>query len=724
MSFSLWGQNEELQSQLKNAKEDTSKVNLLCELSEASRNNDPDLAMNYADQALQLAEKLNFQKGLINAYNNLGICNGLLGNLPLAEECFKKTIELRNLSGDTIENHKAYNNIALIYKIKGDNYRALYYLKKSLNLRKLIKDSVQIATSLNNIATIRTNQGKLSLALDHLYEALRIQEKLNNKQGISNACNNIGNILLRQEKYDQSLQYLFRSLSIDKELNNKRGMATSYSNIGKIYSEKSMYERALEYDYLALMIQKQIKDDRGIGETYLEIGELLIKQKDLERALSYVLKARDIFLKYDMKSEEAQVYNDLATIAIKKNEARSALEYALKALLIGRDVNSSPIIQEAYLISSLAKEHLGMYKESLQDFKLYAGLNDSIYKQQVEEKIASLQLKYKEAQKEKQIQLLKKDQQVKDIKLKKNQTFGYFLTGGLSLVLLLALFIFRAYRMKKKANDLLSIRNKEVLEQKEIIEEKSNNITDSIEYAKRIQDAILPSEEEIGECMTNYFILFKPKAIVSGDFYWLHKSKSKLIFTVADCTGHGVPGAFMSMIGNTLLNEIVVEMGIEEPDKILNHLRDSIIKALRQKGDVDEARDGMDIALFTIEEKTNILDYAGAHNPLYHIRAGKLEELPADKRPVGYQRGMETGFTKHSLKLNKGDAIYIFSDGYADQFGGDDERKFKAEQFKNLLLSIRDMPMQVQKQKLEDAFNRWKGDVEQVDDVCVFGMKV
>lgn len=194
--------------------------------------------------------------------------------------------------------------------------------------------------------------------------------------------------------------------------------------------------------------------------------------------------------------------------------------------------------------------------------------------------------------------------------------------------------------------------------------------------------------------------------------------------TVADCTGHGVPGAFMSMIGNTLLNEIIVEMGVEEPDKILNHLRDGIINALKQKGGEDEARDGMDIALMALDKENYTLEYAGAHNPLYHITQGRLTVLPADKQPVGYQKGVEKPFTKHTIKVQPGDVLYVFSDGYIDQFGGTEERKFKADRLRKILLNCWDEPMREQQKILESAFEQWKGDLEQVDDICVLGIRV
>jgi len=257
-----------------------------------------------------------------------------------------------------------------------------------------------------------------------------------------------------------------------------------------------------------------------------------------------------------------------------------------------------------------------------------------------------------------------------------------------------------------------------------VIEEKNKDIMDSIKYAKRIQDAILPTEKLLKESLDGSFILFKPKDIVSGDFYWVEKKDGKIIVAAVDCTGHGVPGAFMSMIGNALLNEIVKEHGITQPDEILNHLRDGVISALKQKGEEGDTKDGMDIALCTYDLGSMNLNYAGANNPLYLIRNNELLEEKPDKQPIGYFLDELTPFTNVNLEIKKGDTIYIFSDGYADQFGGPKGKKFKYRPFKELLLSLQGTPMKEQRDVLDKTIEDWKGELEQIDDICILGVKI
>ncbi len=274
--------------------------------------------------------------------------------------------------------------------------------------------------------------------------------------------------------------------------------------------------------------------------------------------------------------------------------------------------------------------------------------------------------------------------------------------------------------------------NREISDKNDIIEAKNKDITDSIAYAKRIQEAILPLDNERLQHFPASFILFKPKDVVSGDFYWLTKKDDIAIIAAADCTGHGVPGAFMSMIGNSLLNEIVIEKGNTEPAEILDAMKDGIINALKQKGKSGEQKDGMDIGLLALNYSKNTALFAGAYNSLILIRKGELEEIKADRMPIGiYEDDGGKKFTNHSIKLQKGDALYIYSDGYADQFGGPKGKKFRSKRFKELILEIQPMSMDDQKTHLDKIIEDWRAQKdqegntqEQLDDILVIGIKI
>lgn len=267
----------------------------------------------------------------------------------------------------------------------------------------------------------------------------------------------------------------------------------------------------------------------------------------------------------------------------------------------------------------------------------------------------------------------------------------------------------------------LNSANSKIWEQLHTIEEKNKNILDSINYAFRIQQAILPNHDEIKKAFPDSFVLYKPKDVVSGDFYWFAEKNDKKFIAAVDCTGHGVPGAFMSMIGSALLNEIVNDKKIIFADEILNALREGVIKSMKQTGAEGENKDGMDIALFVLNH--NSAEFSGANNPLWVISNNELTEIPGDKQPIGIHS--KTGlFTRNTLSFEKNDCIYIFTDGYADQFGGTAGKKFKYKKLKELLLEIHKNPMDEQKQILEQTIETWKGSLEQIDDILIIGIRI
>jgi serine phosphatase RsbU (regulator of sigma subunit) len=319
--------------------------------------------------------------------------------------------------------------------------------------------------------------------------------------------------------------------------------------------------------------------------------------------------------------------------------------------------------------------------------------------------------------------------------LEKQKIILYFVLFVLLLVSFLVYYIYRGYKIKKEANIRLEEKNRTISAQKDEIEKQRDvaaaqrdqiayqkkHITDSIMYAKRIQTALLPSLELFSDRL-EHFVLYKPLAIVSGDFYWVSSKDNFQVIIAADCTGHGVPGAFMSMLGVTMLNEIVIGKHVIMPDQIIGNLRDGIIKSLKQVVDEDTVKDGMDIAVCVVDFNENILWFAGANNPLYLVRGNELTHYRADKMPVAIHYKMQP-FTLHRIELKKGDAFYIFSDGFADQFGGPKEKKFMSMQLKETLVTIAGKPMLQQGERLNEIFEEWRGDNPQVDDVTLIGVR-
>ena len=277
---------------------------------------------------------------------------------------------------------------------------------------------------------------------------------------------------------------------------------------------------------------------------------------------------------------------------------------------------------------------------------------------------------------------------------------------------------------KEKLEKTVEERTAEIVEQKHLIEEKNKEITDSIHYAQKIQHTLLASQSLLNDNLKDYFVFFKPKDIVSGDFYWAAKHETGFLIITADCTGHGVPGAFMSLLSISYLNEITKEQKITQPDKVFNLLRDKIISNFDSDNSEHERKDGMDAVICNYNFNSNRLQFAAANNPLWLMRNGELLEYKPDKMPVGRAAVENKPFNLQELQLEKGDIIYTLTDGYADQFGGPKGKKFMYKQMKELIVSISHLPMQEQKEKLESEINAWKGNTEQVDDILVIGIRI
>lgn len=320
--------------------------------------------------------------------------------------------------------------------------------------------------------------------------------------------------------------------------------------------------------------------------------------------------------------------------------------------------------------------------------------------------------------------------------IEKQKMLIWFFVLALILVSGLGYFIYRGYRIKKHSNIQLEAKNRMILQQKDEIQQQKEiaesqrdqiayqkqHITDSIHYALRIQTALLPSLELFSEKL-DHFVLYKPRDIVSGDFYWVAEIGTRLMIISADCTGHGVPGAFMSMLGVSFLNEIILNKGIVQPDQVINSLREEIIHALKQKDTESEIKDGMDICVCLVDPGKRSLQFAGALCPLWILSKGELIEIKGDKMPVAIHETMKP-FTNHWIDLKEGDTFYIFSDGFVDQFGGPNQKKYLSKNFKKTLGELQAKSMYEQGAELDRIFEEWRKDVEQIDDVTVIGVRV
>jgi len=552
-------------------------------------------------------------------------------------------------------------------------------------------------------------------------QALKEAKKINNKSYEADALNQLGTIFYRNNAYDAATDYYEKELKLRKELNDRFDLAVVSYNL------------ASAYEYTG-------RERKAIGA--------------FEQSLNYAHKVNHQNL--ILMNNEA-----LFQLYFSKNRYKKALEY-FKAYVRIKD--STFVLKKTKQIAILKTEHLETKKRLTEiDSSLQATDSTLHVVEQEKDTLQKISL-----QKSLEIENLKLEAQVRkqELENEKLQTkffqlisIGFVLVGF--LLLILAIVLFKRYRFKKKINKHLEKVNTELKQQKEEIEtqrdqieekneelqqqneeiitqrdeieaqrdlanEQRNEIVAAINYALRIQKAVLPSESLINKALPNHFILFKPRDIVSGDFYWVNKIDNKVVFAAADCTGHGVPGAFMSMLGITLLNDIVNHKKISQANLILEELRKDLKHALKQTGRKNEAKDGLDIALCVMDQNTNELEYSGAYNPLLIIRNNTLEKIKATRNPVGVY-AHEKPFENHKIQLQKDDALYIFSDGYQDQFGnekpGDKIKKFKSARLSKLLLKIHKESPEKQKTILNETIENWqKGAHEQIDDIIIMGI--
>lgn len=535
------------------------------------------------------------------------------------------------------------------------------------------------------IGVIYSKQKNYSKALEYLFAALKTTEKNGNLRMKSRILINIGVVYFSMNNFEKSIAYYKRVLESAVKLNDLAMQQASNSNIGGMYIRLEQYDKGYEYCSKALAIAKTLEDKENIVITTGNIGEACAGMK-----------------KYDL-----------------------AEKYYLEALRLSKEVGIKDITQEIYLMLSEFYEKSGDYKKTHAYFKLYSALKDTLLNKENSRIVTEMDATYQTEKKQKQIEVQGLELSKQKIELNKQRIIIFSALGGVCLLLLLAFTLYNRYQLKQRANRKLETAYGEIEEKNKEIEKRNIQITDSIDYARRIQESILPDQEDISRLFPESFILFKPRDVVSGDFYWYSKENKKIILVVADCTGHGVPGAFMSMIGNTLLNEIVNQKKITDPGTILKLLNAGVIDALHQdKEGNTKQHDGMEVGICAINLDKKEMTFGGSRHNLYLFGNDKqLTEIKGDRFHIGGFRDKELKtFTSHTVSFNEGATFYLCTDGFMDQSGGNDNKRFSSRKFKELLMAIQDHPMHLQKQFMEDAFEQWKGSQKQKDDVLVMGI--
>lgn len=677
--FCSWSENPDSLLLTIQGKSEKDRLALLNETGFLKRRQDPVAAIPLLLEALDLGKKLGNKKELAKTHNILGICYGATG-MPDS---------------------------------------SLYHYNLSFDYAGALGDSQMMSHLYSNMGNIYRKSGNYSKALDLYFNSVKLCETIGHREGLTSVYNNIGLVYDDLGTYDMALDYYLRSLDIAREVNDSDAIARAYSNIAIVHNERGDPETSLEYDLKSLAINQAMNDKAGEAISLVNIGVYYYDKGDMKTALKYYTGAYGIKIRLNDKKGLANLLSNFSLVYSKMGNKQKAEEALKEALAIATESKLPKLQSDAYLHLSELYEKSDAAK-SLMYFKRYSEVKDSLFNAETAKQFSDMERKHTNEKMENEIRLLTKENELNTAEKKKNKLWMIFILCMFILMSAFAIVSLVGYRNKQKAN-------LQIVRQRDQIEEINKEVFSSIRYAKRIQDALLKEENHVSEHLPEHFVLYKPKDIISGDFYWSFERQGFWYLAVADCTGHGVPGAMMSMLGIAFLNEICSGEELLTPAQILDNLREKIIKELSQTGKDGDSKDGMDISLCCFHPGKKKLRWAGANNPLWIIRPEpaetKLTEIKADKQPVGFFHNLKP-FTDHEITLAKDDSIYLFSDGYADQFGGHKGKKFKYSQQKSVFIDMQSHPMDAQKQHLSEIFEKWKHGFEQVDDVCIIGVRI
>lgn len=601
----------------------------------------------------------------------------------------------------------------------GDYDKAIRYGKESIKLAHYYKNDSIASLMDNNMGIAFDYKGDYSQALTHFFRALRVAERIKDRNNEAYILSNIGLIYNNQEQYEKALQYHRKSLKIRRQLKFKKGISASVNNMAIVFMNQEQYEKAIHYYHESVSIDSELGDSAGLADDYNNLGVCYQKKKDFEKSEYYQLKSLELREKLGQSLGVATSKLNLGVLALKSGKLAEAEKYLNESKVLAKKLGAKETLKSVYESLSELAEKRGDFKMAYENLYQFNDIEKELADENNIRKQTQEEMNY-QFDKERETQRL--NQLKTALENKKKQEQALIINWAVAIVGILILgfsfILYRRWNEVKKQKVIIEEKNRQV-------EEKNHEILDSINYAKRIQTAILPSTQLREKVLPDHFVLYEPKDIVAGDFYWLEETGDSIIFAVADCTGHGVPGAMMSVVCHNALNRSVKEFGLRDPGLILDKTRELIVDELSKEEEDIDISDGMDISLCSWNKSKNEISWAGANNPLWIWKKESKDfiEIKPNKQPIGKHFDMQP-FTSHLVELEIGDRIYLITDGYADQFGGPESKKFKTKNLKNLLIQISNEKIHQQVDILKSTFFKWKGSLEQIDDVCIMGIEI
>lgn len=675
---------------LQTGKRDSNKVIHLNTIAWEIQFTNLDSAVLYSTSALQLATQLKWQKGIA----------------------------------------KSYSFLAVFYKLKGNTEKALQYNLTALQAVKVMGNKNAIASILCNMGIIYKEKSNYPKALSHFFEGLKAAESVNNQTLIGRILCNLGTVYVEQDNYAAALSYNTRSLKIAQQLADKELQAANLGCMGLIYFRKRIYDTALTYYFKTIKLDEELGDKNGQAMHIENIASVYLEQGKYDKALEYYFNSLNMNREIGNKIEEARNLGNIGiTYSFLKN-FKLAENYLQQAFVLVNELGATSQKKDFQFALSEVYEKKGDAAMALKAYKRYIVIRDSIFSTENTKKQTQQEMQYEFDKK----QIAEKAEQDKKDAIaveekQKQRLVIWLISVGLLLVIIFSIFLYNRFRLTKKQKQIIEEQKVQVDGAYRLLHEKNKEVMDSINYAERIQRSFLATKQLLDENLDNYFILFKPKDVVSGDFYWASKlGNGNFALSTADSTGHGVPGAIMSLLNITSLEKAIDKY--VEPSEILNATRKTIIERLKKDGSAEGGKDGMDASLTVYDFKNKKLIVSAANNPVWIVRSStdsegkEVIEIKPDKMPVGKHDKDSVSFTQQEIDLQSGDVVYTLTDGFPDQFGGEKGKKFMSKNLRELLATNAHLPMPEQKEILELAFKNWVGGLEQVDDVTIVGIKI
>ncbi len=633
--------------------------------------------------------------------------------------------------------------------LRSQDYKKINELKQAI--LSLPNDTSGISKLIDYISDKQNHVAKDSV-INYCVLIYNASSRSKFERGTGYASLNLGTHYNALGNYNKALTYLFGAEKAFKHLKSHKSLATVYNVIGNAYiglnnvaGQKSYFSKCYAIGLQEKLPTFQAFGAGGLANYFIATknfresikwntiaGKLFLNEK---RYVGYVITLTNIATSYHklgdlLKAEEFVslaeknlplakfkyasfvCYKEKGDISTTKSEFSAAINYYTLALNLMLEDKANHNISEVYKSLSDVAYKAKLYKESADYLRSHLQYKDSVFNETSNRQILDVQEKYETEKKNSEIQLLNRQNDLNTSELGRKKVLIYSVVAVIILLLVLFIFVIKSIIRKNKTNTLLE-------NQKIIIEEKQKEIVDSIHYAKRIQSALLANKEFMDAHVSQNFVLFEPKDIVSGDFYWATEYNDKFYLAVCDSTGHGVPGAFMSLLIMGFLNEAIKEKKIDKPNNIFNYVRDRLEASISKEGQ----KDGMDGILICYDKSTSSIEYAAANNTPILVRNNAIVELHKDRMPVG-EGERKQDFTLFTIDISPGDMLYLYTDGYADQFGGAKGKKFKYKQLNDLLITINNKSSAEQSIILQDTLKNWQGNLEQVDDVCIIGIKL